>query len=80
MGLHDINFRTLTAIFCVCTLRVQSSHELSGWTLIDKLCHIHDKPSDHSLYKKSLIILSYWNIAKCAVKSKWEICFGTFLI
>ena len=45
--LHDINFRTLTAIFCVCTLRVQSSHELSGWTLIDKLCHIHDKPSDH---------------------------------
>ena len=43
---------------------------------MDKLCHIHDKSSDHSLYKSSLIILSYWNIAKCAVKSEWEICFG----
>ena len=69
-----MNMNIDSNILCVCT--VQSSHELPGWTLMDKLCHIHDKSSDHSLYKSSLIILSYWNIAKCAVKSEWEICFG----
>ena len=43
-------FMTLMAIILVC------KSSLSGYALIDKLCHIDGKPDDHSLYACSLMI------------------------